>query len=86
MVADIARGLQAKKHYTLFEKEKQLTLTDAGMVETERVLGVRDLWDVDDPWATYVLASLKAKHFYLEDRDYVVKDQKVRVDEWDFVA
>ena len=39
--------------------------------------GVGDLWDVDDPFATYVLAALKAKHYFIADKDYVVKDKKV---------
>jgi hypothetical protein len=33
---------------------------------------------LDDAFAPYIFAALKAKHYYKVDKDYVVKDEQVR--------
>lgn len=83
-VADrIARNLK-NKHYEIKEKEKQAHLTDEGIEEVERQLGIGSMYSgTNMDWAHYIAQSLRAHHLFKRDRDYIVKDgQVVIVDEF----
>jgi len=76
--------LKAVEDYTVDEKERAVTLTDAGMSRVERLLKDDNLLktpNLYDP-ANYALtryldSSLKAYALYRRDRDYVVKNGEV---------
>lgn len=49
------------------EKDQAVTLTDKGYDDCERILG-RSIFDPRDPWAPFVINSLKAKELFTRDK------------------
>jgi preprotein translocase subunit SecA len=77
--AEIARQLEAEKHYEVDEKDRNVILTDEGFEEAEQLLGVSDLYDQNDPWAHYVFNAIKAKELFKKDVNYIVRDGEVTI-------
>ncbi len=73
-IARIVTRLQREAHYTLDEKAKNVIMTEEGITESEKLLGVSDLYDAANPeLAHHVTQALRAKEIYLRDREYVVR-------------
>jgi len=58
--------------YYLEEKSKNVVLTDKGIRNAEKFLGVSDLWSIQSNLAHHLLQALKAKEFFRKDFEYVV--------------
>ncbi len=81
--AQIAMALNKEDHYEVDEKARNVLLTDEGFAEAERLLEVTDLFDPNDPWAHFVFNAIKAKELFLQDVNYIVRnDEIVIVDEF----
>ncbi|HAN45507.1 MAG TPA: preprotein translocase subunit SecA, partial [Cyanobacteria bacterium UBA8156] len=81
--ADVAWQLQKEKHYEVDEKQRTAILTDEGFETVEKLLGVADLFDQEDPWAHYIFNAIKAKELFVNDVNYIVSnDEIVIVDEF----
>ncbi len=60
------------------EKAHTVTLTDEGVAKAEKVLGVENLWEIEDMDLMHVITQgLRARHLYKRDVDYLVKDNQV---------
>ena len=80
-----ARRLREGLHYELKEKEKQAILTEDGIVEAQKIIGIDDFYSSAEhmEWPHIFEQCLRALHLYSADVDYVVKDgQIVIVDEF----
>jgi preprotein translocase subunit SecA len=75
--AEIAIALQKEDHYEVDEKARNVLLTDEGFAEAEQLLGVKDLFDPEDPWAHFVFNAIKAKELFLKDVNYIVRNGEV---------
>jgi len=82
--ARIVPRLHPEQDYTIDEKRRTATLTDAGissiegMLRRESLLSSSNLYDPSNYSLTrYLDNALKAHVFYRRDRDYVVKDGEV---------
>ncbi|MEB3299546.1 MAG: preprotein translocase subunit SecA [Candidatus Sericytochromatia bacterium] len=61
-------------HYTVDEKAKNIILTEDGITEAERILGVEQLYDPANPSLAHdMVQALRAKELYRRDIEYVVK-------------
>lgn len=70
--------LQEGEDYVVDEKLKSVSITDEGINKIEMMLGVQDLYSMENlRLVHYLEASLKAKALFLRDRDYVVRDGEV---------
>ena len=81
----VARKLKAEKHCELKEKEKQAILTEEGILEAQRLLGIEDFYTgaANMEWPHALEQCLRALHLFKGDVDYVVKDgQIIIVDEF----
>ena len=74
----------AKEDFELDEKQRQVTLTEAGnehmvqLLRENKLLDHGDLYDADNITVVHhVNQALKAHKLFLRDRDYIVKDSKV---------
>ena len=77
-VARLITLLKAEEHYTVDEKQKNVTLTEAGVARMEELLGVDNLADeANMELSHHVNQALKAQVLMKKDRDYVVKDGEV---------
>ena len=77
-VARLITLLKPEEHYTVDEKQKNVTLTEAGVARMEELLGVDNLADEANlELSHHVNQALKAQVLMKKDRDYVVKDGEV---------
>ncbi len=59
--------------YWVDEKARNVILTDIGIKNAEKILGIDDLWDIRANLAHNLLQALKAKELFKKDTDYVIK-------------
>jgi len=80
----VARHLTKEKHFTVDEKNHNVTLTDEGVREAERLAGVESFYTAGNmEWPHLIDNALKAHHIYKLDVNYVIKEgQIVIVDEF----
>nr|BDA98953.1 preprotein translocase subunit SecA [Rhodomonas sp. NIES-2332] len=64
-------------HYEVDEKARNILLTDQGIIESEQQLECKDLYNVQNPWASYIFNALKAKELFIKDVHYIVKDNEI---------
>jgi preprotein translocase subunit SecA len=68
--------------YEVDEKARNILMTDEGFEKAEKLLGVQDLYDQEDPWAHFIFNAIKAKELFTKDVQYIVRnDEVVIVDE-----
>ncbi len=77
-------AIDAQGDYTVDEKSKTVTLTEAGVAKVERMLSISNLYDPGQiDILHHVNQALRAHALFKRDVDYVVKDgQVVIVDEF----
>ncbi|MFN3504751.1 MAG: preprotein translocase subunit SecA [Caldimicrobium sp.] len=75
---EIVRKLKKDIHFTVDEKSKSAHLTEEGIAECERLLGITNLYNPRYVRLVHHLhQALRAHHLFKRDVDYVVKDGKV---------
>uniref|UniRef100_A0A7S4BQD3 Protein translocase subunit SecA n=1 Tax=Chrysotila carterae TaxID=13221 RepID=A0A7S4BQD3_CHRCT len=72
--AKLANAMAPDVHYTVFEKDQNVQLTEEGARYCEAALQLSSLYDPKAPWASYVINALKAKELFVKDRSYLVRD------------
>ncbi len=77
-------AIEAQGDYTVDEKSKNVTLTEAGVSKIERMLNIQNLYDPNQiDILHHVNQALRAHTLFRRDVDYIVKDgQVVIVDEF----
>ena len=76
--ARLARSLKEGDDYTVDEKDRAVSLTDKGIRNLEKALGVDNLYEaglIEE--AHHVEQSLKAEAIFKRDRDYVVREGEI---------
>ncbi|MBN1621469.1 MAG: preprotein translocase subunit SecA [Endomicrobiales bacterium] len=76
--------LGAGYDYIVDEKNHSVVLTEQGIVKSEKLLGVKNIYDdIQSEWVHHLTQALKAHNLMHRDVDYVVKDgQVIIVDEF----
>ena len=78
--AQIVPHLKAERDYNVDEKARTIAITEEGVARVEKILGIENLFDdVHFELNHYLNQALKAKEFFVRDRDYVVKDGEVLI-------
>lgn len=82
--ARVVSRLKGEEDYTVDEKLRTSSLTEAGIAKLENALGVENLYeDKNEELLHHTNQALRARTLYFKDRDYVVKDgQVIIVDEF----
>lgn len=76
--AELAERLKKDTHYVIDEKQKAATLTDEGIAEMEKMLGMNNVYEEGGIEVVHhIEQSLKAVALFKKDKDYVVKDGEV---------
>jgi preprotein translocase subunit SecA len=76
--AQVARKLKEEEHFTVDEKLRSVALTDAGIEEAERMLGIENIYtDRGIKYVHHLETAVRAKALFLRDKDYVVRDGEV---------
>ena len=77
-VDTLVRRLQKEKHFTIDEKSRTVSIQEAGVAEAERLLGVPNLYDLNNmDYVHAINTALKAHHLFKLDVDYMIQDGKV---------
>ncbi len=77
-IDSVVLKLKVNEHYTIDEKAKTAMLTDSGIQECERLLGIDNLFDMQNILLQHhVQQSLKAHTVFKRDVDYIVSDGAV---------
>ncbi len=76
--ADIVKVLHENEDFNIDEKMRASTLTDAGIEKIEQILGIDNLYAVDQgTYQRYADTALRARANYKKDIHYIVKDDEV---------
>lgn len=76
--AGIAQSLKIGEHFTVDEKMKSATLTDAGIEVAEKMLGIENIYtDKGIKYVHHLETAVRAKALYTRDKEYVVRDGEV---------
>ncbi len=77
--AKLVDKLQEEKDYTVDEKHKAASLTDAGINAIEKALNVPNIYDTSKGVTTihHIEQALRARTLFKKDRDYVVRDGEI---------
>ncbi len=71
-------GVEPSGDFTVDEKGRAVSLTEAGVAKCEKLLGIDNLYDpANVTFQHHVLQGLKAHHLYRLDVEYIVKDDQV---------
>ncbi len=74
----IARVLRPEVHFEIKEKENSAQLTEEGVEEVQRRLGVDNIYDARNmDWPHLIEQALRAHHLYKREVDYVVKGNEI---------
>lgn len=74
----VAAQLKKEEHFTVDEKMKAITLTDAGIEKAEGILGIDNIYTEHGiKYVHHLETAVRAKALFEKDRDYVVKDNEV---------
>nr|AYR05928.1 preprotein translocase subunit SecA [Lithothamnion sp.] len=79
----IVNQLKHRLDYEIDEKARNIILTDNGIICCEKILKVDNLYNINNPWAQYIINALKAKELFLKDQHYIIrKGEIIIVDEF----
>lgn len=74
---EITKYLEINRHFEVDEKNKNIILTEQGILQVQTVLGITDLFNPLDPWASYVINALKANLLFINNVDYIVQNEEI---------
>ncbi len=76
--ARIASQLSPEVDYTVDEKYKSISLTDAGITHAEKLLGIENMYtEKGIKYVHHLETAVKARALFIRDKEYVVKDDEV---------
>ena len=71
---DLSKGYD----YLVDEKNHTVVLTEQGVLKSERMLGVKNIYDdMQSEWVHHITQAIKAHELFHRDVEYVVKDGEV---------
>ncbi len=74
----VASQLTKELHFKVDEKQHNVTLTDEGVREAEKLAGVESFYTAGNmEWPHLIDNALKARHLYRRDVNYVIKDRQI---------
>jgi preprotein translocase subunit SecA len=77
--AKLVGQLNSDTDYSIDEKVRSATLTEHGITRVEKIMGVDNLYEKDFDSIHHIENALRARTLFLNDRDYVVKDDAVTI-------
>jgi preprotein translocase subunit SecA len=76
--AEIASKLKAEEHYSVDEKLKSIALSNAGIEEAERLLGIENIYtEKGIKYVHHLETAVRARAIFTRDKEYVVRDGEV---------
>ena len=77
IAAEIIDYLEVNIHFKVDEKNKNVLLTKQGTIQVEEILGIKDLYNPNDPWIPYILSAIKATALFFRNVHYIVQNNQI---------
>ncbi len=78
--AEISKQLVKGDDYTVDEKLRAISLTDAGITKAEKLLGISDIYTQKGiKYVHHLETAVRARGLYENNKDYVVKDGEILI-------
>ena len=77
LATEITDYLEVAVHFKVDEKNKNVILTEQGIVQIEKLLGIQDLFNPNDPWIPYIINAIKANTLFFLNVHYIVQNNQV---------
>jgi preprotein translocase subunit SecA len=77
IAAEVTEYLEVNVHFKVDEKNKNIILTKQGILQIEKILGVEDLFNLNDPWIPYIINAIKATSLFFLNVHYIVQNNQV---------
>jgi len=77
--SEIVNYLVLNEHYKIDEKNKNVTLTQTGSKQVEKILDITDLYNQENPWIPFILNALKAKTLFFNNVHYIVQNERILI-------
>ena len=76
----IAKSLTRDRDYDVDEEKRTVLLTESGIAEVEKALGVKNLYDaVSTNYVHHINQALRAKELFHRDKDYLIDGGEVKI-------
>ena len=77
IAAEITQYLEVNIHFKVDEKNKNVTLTEQGTRQIEKILGIKDLYNLKNPWISYIINAIKANTLFFRNVHYIVQNRQI---------
>lgn len=77
IASEITNYLEFKTHYIVDEKNKNVTLTEQGSLQVEKILQTQDLYNPRDPWIPYIINALRANTLFFNNIHYIIQNNRI---------
>ena len=74
---EIIKYLEINKHFEIDEKGKNIVLTENGIIQAEKFLNIKDLYNKNDPWIPFIINALRATTLFFNNVHYIVKNNEI---------
>jgi preprotein translocase subunit SecA len=77
IAAEVTNYLEVNVHFKVDEKNKNVILTEQGSIQIEKILGIEDLYNPNDPWIPYIITAIKATTLFFKNVHYIVQNNQI---------
>jgi preprotein translocase subunit SecA len=77
IASEITNYLELNTHYTIDEKNKNVTLTEVGSHQVEKIIQTQDLYNPRDPWIPYIINALRANSLFFNNIHYIIQANRI---------
>jgi len=75
--SEIAKYLRSPRDFEIDEKTSNIILTDQGIYQIEKILGLSSIFEIKEPWVFHVINALKAERFFLKNTHYIIRNNQI---------
>lgn len=75
--SEISKYLKKERDFQMDEKTTNITLTEQGIRQIEKILGISNIFETKQPWLFFILNALRAENFFLKDVKYIVRNNQI---------
>lgn len=75
--SEISKYLKKECDFQMDEKTTNITLTEQGIRQIEKILGISNIFETKQPWLFFILNALRAENFFLKDVKYIVRNNQI---------
>ncbi len=77
IAAEVTQYLEINVHFKVDEKNKNIILTKQGILQIEKILDIRDLFNFNDPWIPYIINAIKATSLFFLNVHYIIQNNQI---------